>query len=65
MKKYYVEDIIKVGYTLEPLYCKFCGRPTVIFDQYIGDGYCENCGRWQLEDDKSRKQNNREELNEK
>jgi len=52
MKKYYVEDIIKVGYTLEPLYCKFCGRPTVIFDQYIGDGYCENCGRWQLEGEK-------------
>ena len=46
---YHVEDVISAGYTLEPLECKFCGSRHVIFDQYIGDAYCEECGRWQTE----------------
>ena len=48
-EKFYVEDVLKAGYNLEPLTCKFCGHDNVIFHQYIGDGYCEWCGKWQLE----------------
>ena len=49
-KKYFVEDILEAEFNLEPLICKFCERNNVIFHQYIGDGYCECCGRWQLEE---------------
>ena len=48
-KKYNVFDVLKVGYTLEPLVCLKCKSEAVIFHQYIGDAYCENCGTWQLE----------------
>jgi len=47
-KVYDVQDVINAGYTLEPIKCRFCGKLTVVFNQYIGDGYCESCGRWQL-----------------
>jgi hypothetical protein len=47
MKKYTTEDTIKAEYTLEPLTCVFCGSTEVVFLQYVGDGFCENCGEWQ------------------
>ena len=49
-KEYQVEEILQAGYNLEPIVCQFCGSHEVVFDQYIGDAYCEACGRWQLGD---------------
>ena len=49
-KAYSVEDVQEAGYTLEPIKCKFCGSLEVSYHQYIGDGYCNECGKWQLED---------------
>lgn len=46
---YTVYDVLQAEYTLEPLRCLFCGSTCVVFNQYIGDAYCEECGRWQLE----------------
>lgn len=46
---YTVEDVIAAEYTLEPLCCKHCGSREVTYHQYIGDAYCADCGRWQLE----------------
>jgi len=49
-KSYDVMDIIKAEYNLEPLKCRHCEAiGTVVYHQYIGDGYCEQCGNWQLE----------------
>ncbi len=52
-RKYYdVQDIIDAEYNLEPLKCRYCGSEhDVIFLQYIGDAYCEICGKWQLNPD--------------
>ena len=49
IKGYNVEDVLRAECNLEPLICKFCGSDAVIFNQYVGDGCCEKCGRWQLE----------------
>lgn len=45
-----VFDIIKAGFNLEPCYCIYCHEPNVIYHQYIGDGACEMCGKWQLDE---------------
>jgi transcription elongation factor Elf1 len=51
-KVYTVHDVIKAGYTLEPLKCIHCGHiGEVTFNQYIGDASCGMCGKWQLEDE--------------
>lgn len=46
---YDVQDVIDAGYTLKPLKCRKCGSLDVVFNQGIGDAYCEMCGTWQLE----------------
>ena len=48
-KQYDVQDIINVGYNLEPLICRNCGSNEVVYQQYIGDACCQECGEWQLE----------------
>ena len=48
-KTYDVQDILDVGYNLEPLECRYCKSQEVEFLQYMGDAYCSSCGRWQLE----------------
>ncbi len=49
--KYTVKDIMEAGYNLEPLYCVFCGKTGHLsYDQYLEDGLCEYCGKWQIED---------------
>ena len=52
MPRYTVEDVQKVGYNLEPLTCIFCGSTEVTYLQYISDGQCGECGKWQIEDKK-------------
>ena len=49
-KTYSVDDILKAGYNLEPIKCIYCESLEVTFHQYIGDGYCAECGKWQNED---------------
>ena len=51
VKTYSVEEVIAAESTLEPMECKFCGSLEVIFLQYVGDAYCEECGRWQLDEE--------------
>lgn len=49
-KVYTVHDIHIAECNLEPIICLHCGQiGEVIYDQYIGDGYCQVCGKWQLE----------------
>lgn len=49
-----VHDIIEAGFNLEPLKCLHCNHVgEVIWDQYVVDGYCQSCGRWQLEDEEN------------
>ena len=49
-KSYTIHDVLNAGYTLEPMVCLKCGQVGyVIFVQYIGDAYCEYCGKWQLD----------------
>lgn len=48
-KTYTVEEVLAAGYMLEPMECKFCGSLEVVFLQYIGDAYCEECGVWQTD----------------
>ena len=48
---YTVHDVIKAGYTLEPMICLYCGGTEVEYMQYISDAYCADCGRWQLDID--------------
>lgn len=45
---FYVEDVIRVGYNLEPLTCKFCGSTEVVYNTLVHDGSCQTCGKWQL-----------------
>ncbi len=52
MKKYTVHDVIRAECSLEPLVCVFCGSEEVTFNQYIGDGSCGTCGKWQIGDAK-------------
>ena len=50
MEEYDVQDVIDAGCTLEPIKCRLCGHVgEVVFNQYIGDGYCQVCGEWQQE----------------
>lgn len=44
-----VYDVINAECTLTPLTCIHCGSNEVEYHQYIGDGYCGDCGSWQLE----------------
>ena len=44
-----VQDVIDIGYNLEPITCRNCGSKEVTFFQYIGDAHCEKCGEWQLD----------------
>ncbi len=30
--------------------CVHCAAQTVIYHQYIGDGCCETCGAWQVDE---------------
>lgn len=46
----YVYDILAVEYNLEPLTCLYCDSHEVTFHQYANDAYCEECGRWQIEE---------------
>ncbi len=48
-EQYTVYDMINAGCTLEPIVCLFCKSQEVMFDQYVGDALCTNCGEWQLE----------------
>lgn len=45
-----VKDIKKAEFNIEPCRCIHCGKDSVIYHQYIGDGICEECGEWQKED---------------
>ena len=29
------------------LHCVYCESSEVTYHQYIGDGYCSDCGEWQ------------------
>jgi len=48
-EEYTVEDVLEAGFTLKPIVCKFCGSKEVVFHQYIGDAYCQECSKWQLD----------------
>ena len=48
-KEYNVYDVLEAEFTLEPLVCLFCGSREVVFEQYVGDAYCQGCGKWQIE----------------
>lgn len=51
IKTYTVHDVLKAGYTLQPLRCVHCDKiGEVVFHQYMGDGCCQECGQWQLEE---------------
>ena len=47
MTLYTVADVQAAHITIEPLLCIFCGAQEVIYLQYIGDGQCATCGKWQ------------------
>lgn len=52
VKYYDVHDIKRAECSLEPTYCIHCGKTgEMVYDQGVGDGYCQICGRWQLEDE--------------
>ena len=45
---YTIKDVIKAGYNLEPLICLDVNcRGEVTYHQYIKDGDCIKCGKWQ------------------
>ena len=44
-----VHDVIEAECNLEPIVCFNCGSLEVTFNQRIGDGYCGDCGEWQLD----------------
>jgi len=46
---YTVYDVIIAECNLEPIVCLNCGSEEVTYHQYIGDAYCANCGKWQLD----------------
>ena len=49
---YTVNDIIQVGCMLEPIQCIHCHHVgEVAYNQYIGDGDCGMCGKWQLSEE--------------
>ncbi len=48
-----VEDIMKVGFNLEPLKCLHCGEIghlCILKTPQILNWSCESCGEWQLKD---------------
>jgi len=45
---YDVQDIIDVGYNLDPLICRYCNSLEVTYYQDVGDAHCARCGAWQL-----------------
>src|SRR5437899_2528932 len=47
MTLYTVADVQAAHITLEPLICIFCGSQEITYLQYIGDGQCARCGKWQ------------------
>jgi ribosomal protein S27E len=47
MKTYSVKQVKQAGCTLEPIKCRYCGSLEVVYNQYIGDGSCQECGEWQ------------------
>jgi len=51
MKTYDVQDVVNAGCTLEPIKCRFCGSLEVVYLQYVGDATCQECGRWQLDEE--------------
>lgn len=49
MKTYTIHEVLKAGYTLEPMKCLHCGSVgETTFDQQVHDAYCAVCGKWQL-----------------
>ena len=47
-KSYTAQDVIAAEHSLEPLKCIHCGHiGEVTFLQYVGDGQCGICGKWQ------------------
>jgi hypothetical protein len=49
-KVYTIYDVLRFGYTVEPLVCIHCqevGEVTV--NHQMGDGHCGLCGKWQLD----------------
>jgi len=47
---YTVYDIIKNEVNMEPLMCIHCKQVgEVTYHDYMGDAYCELCGKWQLD----------------
>lgn len=45
--KHTIATVLEAEITLEPIECIFCHEETVVYMQYVGDGHCEACGRWQ------------------
>tara|TARA_R110002020_G_scaffold443286_1_gene654521 strand:+ start:136 stop:315 length:180 start_codon:yes stop_codon:yes gene_type:complete len=52
-KIYTVDDVILLGYNLTPIKCKYCESLEVVYNQYIGDGCCQDCGEWQTEEEEN------------
>lgn len=48
-EKIHIEDVLNAGFNLEPIHCVFCDGKEVVFNQYIGDASCQDCGEWQLD----------------
>ena len=48
---YTTKDVQQCGYNLDPLHCVYCESSEVTYHQYIGDGYCSDCGEWQTAKD--------------
>lgn len=46
-----VHDVLNAECNLEPLVCLYCGSYEVVFQQYVGDAYCQDCGSWQLDEE--------------
>ena len=51
-KVYTIYDTIHAQITLEPMKCLHCGHiGEVVFNKKVADGYCQICGKWQLEEE--------------
>ena len=48
-RKYFINDVLKAGYNIEPLTCLNCSSQEVTFNQHLNDAYCSECGTWQDE----------------
>jgi hypothetical protein len=47
---YTIYDIIRNEVNMEPLICIHCKQVgEVTYHDYMGDAYCELCGKWQLD----------------